>query len=363
MCTNGLPQNGAVSIFGQFAYCNAVAFFGAAQAAVANGGLVLPPPGTANDGTPCPVTRDFRIVDMDPNDNVLSTYLLLSNGMLAQNTPANAGNSTGAQTIANGSDEGLVAGILDPLVGCTPFRVPSITAPSGMSAGLANNELVAGKFPPAVVSLVPMNDPMCVITNANAGTITQSSTKTSLYRAGVGQPPVSNAATGNGTTFCQNFPQGCIYIANNQNLFSGAGSPMPAVANNLFTFMAQRWANSFAAVPALGCVNLLAKGTLVNPITLTADGNGVFIAATINTTACMDILNGQIGAVATVASTSTAATATSSAATKSATATSSKAATGSTTATSTAATATATRMHRHHARPPPGRMRMVRRAL
>jgi hypothetical protein len=306
---------------------------------------------------------------MDPNDNVLSTYLLLPNGMLAQNTPANAGNSTGAQTIANGSDEGLVAGILDPLVGCTPFKVPSITAPSGMSAGLANNELISSKFPPQVVSLVPMNDPMCVITNANTGAITQSSTKTSLYRAGVGQPPVSNAATGNGTTFCMNFPQGCIYIANNQNLFAGAGSPMPGVANNLFTFMAQRWANSFAAVPALGCVNLLGNGNLTNPITLAMDGNGVFTAATINTAACSAILNGQIPTATATASKSAATSATAtSAVTKIATASTSaanKAASGSTTATSTAATATATRTHRHRQRPPPGgwRMRMVRRTL
>jgi hypothetical protein len=295
---------------------------------------VIPPPGTANDGTPCPVTRDFRIVDMDPNDNVLATYLLLSNGMLAQNTPANAGNNTGAQTLANGSDEGLVAGILDPLVGCTPFKVPSITAPTGMSAGLANNELMSNKFPPAVESFVPMNDPMVVIANAAAGTVTQSSQKTSLYRAGVNQPPVGAGATsGNGAQFCLNFPQGCLYIANNQNLFAGATSPMPNVANNLFTFMAQRWANSFAAVPALGCVNLLGNGNLTNPIQLTTNGNAVVTAVSINTAACSAILNGQVGVAtsgaATAATTTAAAGKGSTMATSVAKATSSAAAGGS----------------------------------
>jgi hypothetical protein len=275
---------------------------------------------------------------MDPSDNVLTSYLLLPNGMLAQNTPANAGNNTGAQTFSNGSDEGLVAGILDPLVGCTPFRVPSITAPKGMSAGVPNNELVSSKFPPAVPALVPMNDPMCVLTNAN-GDITQSPIKTTLYRAGVGQPPVSAAASGDGAAFCQQFAQSCIYIANNQNLFAGAPSPMPAVATNLFTFMAQRFANSFAAVPALGCVNLLGNKNLVNPIQLTMDGNGVTTAVTINTAACQAILNGQNPPAAS----------------------SSAAATMS--ATSTAATATRTRKPRQRFQRQGGRMRKVRRSV
>jgi hypothetical protein len=245
---------------------------------------------------------------MDPDDNVVSTYLLLPNGMLAQNTPANAGNNTAAQVLANGSDEGLVAGILDPLVGCTPFKVPSITAPTGMSAGLSNNELTAFKFPPAVVSFVPMNDPMVVVTNANTGAITPSTQKTNLYRAGVGQPPVSAAASGDATQFCMNFPQGCLYIAKNQALFAGAASPMPGVANNLFTFMAQRWSNSFAAAPALGCVNLLGNGNITNPIALTASGC-VVTAVSINTAACSGILNGQFSAATAVAAVSTASTA------------------------------------------------------
>ena len=344
---------------------------------------MIPPPGTAKDGTPCPVTRDFRIVDMDPNDNVVATYLLLANGMLAQNTPAIAGNSTGAQTLANGSDEGLVAALLDPLVGCTPFKVPSLTAPTGMSAGLSNNELMATKFPPAVVSFVPMNDPMVVITNANTGAITPSAEKTTLYRLGVGQPPVGNGAPGNGTQFCQDFTLGCLYIAQNINLFSGAGSPMPGVANNLFTFMAQRWANSFAAAPALGCVNLLGNGNLVNPIQLTTNAAAVVTAVSINTAACSAIFNGQAVATASVSASATSATAATSMATVSATvsvvskvvtsATSSAVASVSATATATTATtsptATTTRRPRHGGRRGGGphagaqRMRIVRRKL
>ncbi len=39
---------------------------------------------------PCPVTRDFRVVDMDQSDNVDTSYLLIDGKKLAQNTPANA---------------------------------------------------------------------------------------------------------------------------------------------------------------------------------------------------------------------------------------------------------------------------------
>jgi len=95
-CVNG-DANG---VFGQFAYCNTPAFFSAAFSAVSSGLIKIPPPGTSTKGTAqaCPVTRDFRMVDMDQSDNVDSTYLLINGHILAQNTPANAkkySNATG----------------------------------------------------------------------------------------------------------------------------------------------------------------------------------------------------------------------------------------------------------------------------
>jgi hypothetical protein len=100
--TNGCVNGDGNSIFGQFAYCNAVQFFEAAQKAIAAGLLKVPPPGTITKGgtagTVCPTTRDFRVVDMDQSDNVDTTYLLINGNQLAQNTPANAEankNSTG----------------------------------------------------------------------------------------------------------------------------------------------------------------------------------------------------------------------------------------------------------------------------
>jgi hypothetical protein len=96
-CVNG-DANG---VFGQFAYCNTPAFFTAAYSAVSSGLLKVPPPGSTTKGAtgqPCPVTRDFRMVDMDQSDNVDSTYLLIDGKTLAQNTKANAAkykNATG----------------------------------------------------------------------------------------------------------------------------------------------------------------------------------------------------------------------------------------------------------------------------
>jgi hypothetical protein len=96
-CVNGDGN----SIFGQFAYCNTPAFFEAAYQTVASGLTVVPAPGTTTKTLtpqPCPVTRDFRMVDMDQSDNVDSTYLLINGHILAQNTPANAkqySNATG----------------------------------------------------------------------------------------------------------------------------------------------------------------------------------------------------------------------------------------------------------------------------
>lgn len=92
--TNGCVNGDGNSVLGQFAYCNAVEFFAAAEKAIAAGLLKVPSPGTITKGptagTTCPVTRDFRVVDMDQSDNVDSTYLLINGNQLAQNTPANA---------------------------------------------------------------------------------------------------------------------------------------------------------------------------------------------------------------------------------------------------------------------------------
>jgi len=58
-CVNGLGG----SLFGQYAYCNAPAFFTAANAAVTAKKLSVPAAQTGKDGLPCPTVRDFGVVD------------------------------------------------------------------------------------------------------------------------------------------------------------------------------------------------------------------------------------------------------------------------------------------------------------
>ena len=265
-CVNG--SNG--SIFGQFAYCNAQAFFAAANAAVRAGKLKIPAVGTASDGKPCPTTRDFSIVDQDQSDNVTSSYLALPDGRTAQNTAANraALAARGARIEVNGSDNGLVVAHVDPALGCTPYRAPDLADPGAMATSLALNELQAAADQAAPVALVPTNDPMTLV-NGRAST-----RKTNLYRAGVDMPPV-NTATETPAAYCrQMLSLGAGRAELDKAAFAAADSPDPGAANSLFTFLAARLSGSF---DDLGCATLMRAA---NPVHLVVDGDGVATDAT-----------------------------------------------------------------------------------
>lgn len=124
------------------------------------------------------------------------------------------------------------------------------------------------------------NDDFAVI--AANGNVTQSLTKTNLYRAGVGQPPAADLANASAVTYCQRYAASGLFIAQNEALFTGATSPAPAASNNLFTFLANRFATSFGPVPSLGCVTFF--GLTTSPVTQTTNGDCIVVAATINTT-------------------------------------------------------------------------------
>lgn len=122
-------------MFGQFAYCNAPAFFAAANAAIANGKLKVPAAGTASDGKPCP-------------------------------------------PLGNPSDNRLTDAFVDPAMGCKPRTAPDLADPGSLVPALALNELQARMTQPAPVAIVPGGDPMTLV-NGNL-----SLTKTNLYRQG-----------------------------------------------------------------------------------------------------------------------------------------------------------------------------------
>ncbi|HET9256498.1 MAG TPA: hypothetical protein VFO16_15050 [Pseudonocardiaceae bacterium] len=235
-CVNGLPG----SPFGQFAYCGAPEFFRAANAAIAEGKLKVPPLGTGRDNQPCPSTRDFAVVDQDQSDNLTTKYLALRNGRTAQDTPANVAALQATRVLKNASDNGLLSGFIDPALGCTPFTAPDITAGGVPVPSLALNELQAAAANTTPMALIPPNDPMAQVKAR------PSMAKINLYRAGVNQPPV-NPAVDTARAYCTNLATiAPARLRLDRPLFIGAPSPDPAAAKNLFTFLVQRLKAAFA---------------------------------------------------------------------------------------------------------------------
>jgi hypothetical protein len=270
-CVNGL----AGSIFGQVSFCNGVAFFAAANKDIAAGLTTIPAVGTATKvaGLTCPTTRSFTMIDQDQSDNVTTQYLLNANGQTAQNNAANAAALAGATTINNGSDNALLNGFLDPTLGCTPFTEPDLTNAGAPGTSQALDELFAAKNQTAPSALVPENDPMTLVNGAF------SQQKTNRYRTSVDQPAITRAQTQDTpATYCENMVNvQSLFLQNNQTLLATGTTPVPAVGNNLFTFLANRLNMSFTN---LNCQNF----GLTNPVTVTLDGNGVATAATISAT-------------------------------------------------------------------------------
>src|SRR2546421_3344073 len=239
------------SLFGQFAYCNAVAFLRAANAAIAAKKLTVPPAQTARDGKPCPTVRDFSVVDQDQSDNVISSYLVQRDGRTAPNTAANRRRLGGRATVlTNGSDNGLVDKFVDPALGCTPWTAPDLADPGAMVSSVALNELAAVAWTKQPVALVPTNNPMTVLNDRS------SVTKPNLSRAGVNQPALAAGAT-TGRSYCRNMVDIALpRLRLDRRLLRAGPSPDPAAAPNLYVFLVQRLRGSF---DLLGCANLLKR--------------------------------------------------------------------------------------------------------
>ena len=103
--------------------------------------------------------------------------------------------------------------------------------------------------------------------------------KTNLYRAEVGQPPVSGPTTGPTARRCtaRTWSTSRPRSSRPTRRCSHRPTPVPGTGDNLFTFMANRLNMSFTN---LDCQNF----GLTNPVTVTLDGNGAAVAATFNTT-------------------------------------------------------------------------------
>jgi hypothetical protein len=135
------------------------------------------------------------------------------------------------------------------------------------------NELQAAAYQQAPVALVPLGDPM-VLKNGNI-----DANKVNAYRVGVDQPVISPNASANTKTYCANIRQiGSQRLLLDEPFTIVGNSPDPAAANNLLTFLEQRFVTTYEA-DGLNCPALLNQA---DPVTVTRDGNGVAINGTIN---------------------------------------------------------------------------------
>lgn len=267
-CVNGLPN----SVFGQFSYCNAPAFFKVANQAIRKGQLHVPHLGSGLDGRICPTVRDFSVVDQDQSDNLPVTYLISASGLLAQNTVANNQALAGATILGNPSDNGLLDRFIDPALGCTPWKVPDLADPGQQAAGLALNELQAREHQRIPIARIPAGDPM--VLNNDAST---SVAKVNAYRRGVNQHEARSLETASTARYCRQMLRiAPDRLLRDQTLLLAGPSPVAEAANSLFTFMAQRFVASYNI---LGCAILV---DIPDPVSFTQDANGVATSATID---------------------------------------------------------------------------------
>ena len=273
-CVNGLPGVQG-DLFGQVSWCNTDAFWNAANAGIASGKTVVSPLGQNSKGGDCLSSRSFQVIDQDQSDNLPTQYLLMPDGSTMQFTAATKAKFPEATVIDNASDEALIDLILDPVIGCTTFKVPSLDDPGAMVGSLATQELQASVFQKEPIALVPLNDPDTVLTSDGS----QSTDKTNAYRIGVNMPLLGtggNTDDGSGATYCNNMINvQAPFLAQFQTELTAAGTPDNAVGNNLFTFLANRYLQSI--------VNLGCKNTNI-PITCVLDGNQVATSCTISAT-------------------------------------------------------------------------------
>ena len=272
-CVNG--QGGAD--FGQVSFCNGTTFFNDAFQLEREGRLRVPSEGTSNKivasggnlgtGQDCPTVRNFDMVDQDQSDNVTSTYLLNpATGQTAQNTTANAGNLTGATTLANGSDNILVDAFLDPTLGCTPFTAPDLGNNNQPATSQALDELLSARNTAGHHGAGPgerRDDPG----RQRELRRHQDQHVPGGSRPAAGQQP-EQPARQPGDVLPEHgqhpdpVPGGQPDAARHRR-DAGAGT-----GNNLFTFLANRLSMSFTN---LNCQNF----GLTDPVTVTLDGNGV----------------------------------------------------------------------------------------
>ena len=261
-CVNGLRD----SIFGQEIFCNARAFYTAANGKV----TFTPPLGTSpDDGRPCPTTQSWEIVDQDQSDNTTTSYVVQGD-QTAQSTAANQ-QKLGNDLIGNGSDNALYSKFYAPALHCQPPQAPDLTDPhapvQSTSSALLNLYARAAHSP--TPALVPMGDPFTLVNGE------PSLRKTNLYRAQVNQPLAARPEDASTAVYCRNLLDlGLAKIELDKEFLQALGrSPDPTVSDDLYLFILDRFKGSW---DSLQCED--ATG-IPNPVAVTADADGHVLSA------------------------------------------------------------------------------------
>ena len=269
LCVYNLGGPNSQDTFGQFAHCNGIAFFEKIKEIITKN-IPLNPPvpdlGIANDGEPCLTTRDFGLVDMDPSDNVVTTYLVdMQTGRTSQNTFNNQNTMPQAVILKNGSDNLLLA-TLDIIMGCKPYQVPNLVDPNnpilGKISSMALDEIHATIRQTKLYAYLPKGDPMVRINNM------PSIAKINAYRQGIFQPIINDINMADTMAFCTHITNIQLpRLQKNKQLFIVQPSPDQAISTNLYGFLLNRFSTSFIG---LNCHILL---DMNNPVTLIMNNN------------------------------------------------------------------------------------------
>jgi hypothetical protein len=255
--------------FGQFAHCNAIAFFNKIKEIIINKVPFNPPIpdlGIAIDGEPCMTTRDFSLVDMDPSDNLVTTYLIdMATGRTSQNNFNNQNLNPQAIILKNGSDNLLLSN-LDNIMGCKPYQVPNLVDPTNQLTGkissMALDEIHAALKQQNFYAYLPKGDPMTRINNM------PSLAKLNAYRQGIFQPIINDIGLADTSAFCAHYTNIQLpRLQKNKQNFIIQPSPDIAISNNLYGFLLNRFSGSYLG---LNCHILL---DIPNPVTLIINNN------------------------------------------------------------------------------------------
>jgi hypothetical protein len=168
---------------------------------------------------------------------------------------------------------------------------PDLANPGQTATALPLNELQAAAHQAPPVAVVPALDPM--VTVAEDNTVVPKLKKLNRYRVGVDQPVVQSLRGANTKDYCLNLQQVAPPRLQTDAALTGQGqTPDPAVGNTLFTFLAQRFVNTFTGPLGtnLNCMNMF---HLQPRVATHQNRNGVAISAIITTNGVEQCFNSQ----------------------------------------------------------------------